>query len=137
MEKIQLKEGQEIEDIDGNVYKIKKGDILQEIEENIKSDIGSGYAKIYRGNYIDSKSVFNHTDEIFVAKDLESAKELSLKGKDVVLVTNSYKGIFRAYPVVDGNLLLNGMWDGSFIYTSDNIIMKGYPHPIRLMARIE
>ena len=102
-----------------------------------KSDIGAGTASIYRDDYIDNLSVFKNVDEVFVAKDLESGIEMSLKGRAVVLVTNAYKDSLRAYPIVDGKLITHGMWDGSFIYTSNSVVMKNYKHPIGLMARVE
>lgn len=120
--------------------KVRVNESLEEstLEENFgtRSDIGSGYADIYRGKYVDSLSVFKNVDEVFVAKDLDSGIEMSLKGKPVVLVTNAYKDVLRAYPIVDGEIV-NGMWDGSFVYTSNGVVMKGYSHPIRLMARVE
>ena len=136
---IKLKEGQKVEDIDGNIYEVEKGDLIEsKLEESFGtvSDIGYGYAEIYRGDYVDSLSVFKKVDEVYVAKNLDDAIDRSLKGEAVVLVTNAYKDILRAYPVVDGELI-DGMWDGSFVYTSNNVVMKGYSHPIRLLARVE
>jgi hypothetical protein len=134
---IQLKPGQIIESIDDEKFETEKGDFVLIESFDSKSDIGSGWAEIYRGSFIDSLSVFKDVDEVFVAKDLESGIELSLKGRPVVLVTNAYKNVLRAFPIVEGQLLTQGMFDGSFIYTSNDVIMKGYSHPIRLMARIE
>ena len=105
-------------------------------EGNRKSDIGSGYADIYR-NHIDSLAAFRKENEVYVAKDEEDAIKKSLEGKATVLVTNAYKDTLRAYPVIAGELKLGGMFSGSFIYSSNNIVMKGYSHPIRLMDRFE
>jgi hypothetical protein len=105
-----------------------------------RSDIGSGYAEIFRasGRSKASLNAFWNDNEVYLAKDLESGIEKSLKSTEpVVLVTNSYKDILRAYPIINGSLRLDGMYGGSWVYTSDSGVMKGYSHPIRLMDRFE
>ncbi|MFA5153000.1 MAG: hypothetical protein WC554_10600 [Clostridia bacterium] len=105
-------------------------------ESDTVSAIGSGIADIYRSDHIDSLSIFKKVKKVFVAKNLEDGIEKSLDKKDVVLVVKGPHDVLWAKPVVDGKLV-EGMFSGSFIYSSNGVVMKSYSHPIRLMDRVE
>ena len=104
-------------------------------ETELKSVIGQGYAYIYKDKHgMDSLSVFKkNIDEVYCLNSLSDWEKH--KNKNCVLVVNGPKTLW-AKPVIDGKIV-SGMWGGCFIYTSNNIVMKGYSNPIRLMDRIE
>ena len=104
-------------------------------EENPKSVIGAGLAHIYMSDHI--SGYYKHKTEIFVAKDLESGIDLESKGKDVCLVVDGPIKVLWAVPIINGKLQSGGMYDGRWVYSSNDIVMKGYRHPIRLMDRFE
>ena len=105
------------------------------IVEN-KSVIGQGIADVYKSGYgIDSLSVFNkNIDEVFCLKSLDDWEKH--KNKNCVLVEKGPRDVLWAKPVIDGKIV-SGMWGGCYIYSSNNVVMNGYPHPIRLMDRVE
>jgi hypothetical protein len=110
-------------------------------EDNEKSAIGSGLIDIYHSADWgwDSLSVlkrYNPTS-IYVAKDMNDANEYCLtKDKPCLLVVKGPRNILWALPVISG-FLVHGMWGGSFVYTSNSVVMKGESSPIHLMDRLE
>jgi hypothetical protein len=105
--------------------------------DNIHSMIGAGWADIFRGSFKDGLAYFKNEKKVLVAKDLESGIDLESKGEPVVLVVKGPHDILWARPIANGKLQTGGMASGSFIYTSNGVVMKDYHHPIRLMDRFE
>lgn len=99
--------------------------------------LGSGSISILRGDYgRDPLSYFQNEDRIFIAKDIEDAATREKKGEKVALIVWGPYDVLWCCPVING-VMRRGMFSGAFVYTSDDVVMKGYNHPIRLMDRFE
>ena len=118
--------------------------ILKEVE-NLRSAIGSGKAYIYtRKGYgkLDSLSVLpKEADEVMVCQNLEHAKKfLGNKKTPPVIVIQGPMNVLWALPIIekDGEpYVVHGMHGGSYINSSNSLVMDKYLHPIRLMDRVE
>lgn len=112
-----------------------------------ESVIGSGEIGIYRHRGEDSQcNVFSGCTHVYVVKDAKEAIDLQSKLQDIQMVAVIQgPGVLQAFPIVvdahnDPNKLVidyRCMWGGAFIYCSNDIVMQGHRHPIRLMERLE
>jgi len=99
--------------------------------------LGSGMVSIFRSDFgRDPLSYFKDDDRIFIARDIEDARKREQNGEKVALIINGALGVLWCCPVINGELK-QGMFSGAFVYTSNDVVMTGYSHPIRLMDRFE
>ncbi len=109
------------------------------VKEALVSAIGSGWIDIYRSDYRSSLNLFKDLDKVLVAKDEAHAQDLVASGKPCVMVipgASMREPILWACPYTDKGLQ-KGMFGGSFVYVSNDVVMKGHSSPIRLMDRFE
>lgn len=99
--------------------------------------LGSGMVSIFRSDFgRDPLSYFKDDDRIFIARDIEDARKREQNGEKVALIINGPLDVLWCCPVINGELK-QGMFSGAFVYTSNDVVMTGYSHPIRLMDRFE
>ena len=108
-------------------------------EDNTKSVIGSGIADVFTDKHIDTLGIIvgKKIQQVYVAKDIEDGVKRYNPKTPPVLVIKGPANVLWAKPITKDGKLVNGMSSGSFIYTSNNVVMKNYSHPIRLMDRVE